>query len=135
CTSGGTRWPGGGSSAAIRRALRTAIGPAVDSTLTPSEVGEEIVVAWWVMNVQPVAPSATVAPRATAAMRRGAMDAAEREFTDPPGVQRVSSTSLVGRLTRSETLRTASRGASARTLVHIRCGILEIAERTRFYAF
>src|SRR5690606_558380 len=60
----------------------------------------EIVVAWCVMNVQPVAPSATVAPRAMAAMRRGAMDAAEREFTDPPEVRRVSSTQSSGSIRR-----------------------------------
>src|SRR5690606_28624602 len=91
------RFPAEPSSVATISALRTTTGPPVDSTLTPSDAGYWFVVACGVMNVQPAVPSATVAPRAMAATRRGAMDAAEREFTDPPEVRRVSSFILVGR--------------------------------------
>ncbi|GAA3941825.1 hypothetical protein GCM10022383_19540 [Microbacterium soli] len=55
--------------------------------------------------MQPEAPSTIVVPSATAAVRRAAMDAAEREFTEPPGMQRVDPSILVGRRPVSETFR------------------------------
>ncbi|CAD5140553.1 protein of unknown function [Microbacterium sp. Nx66] len=72
------------------------------------------------MNVHPVAPSRTRALMAA--------DATRRDFTGPPEVRRDIPPHSMGKSG-------ARREQGARTLAHIPCGILEVAERTCFYAF